>query len=188
MEADQPEAGQPRITTSMFAAKFRSKYEVYQFLTIDVSAVLPPHDCVNIYFLKDLVMGRKKCKCHLHQLTAIIVIKEADAKQINVPYYEGLSIEKLLEASQQYPIITDYLPDKRDIARLPRQWIVNLIYTLVGDDFKRWVAEKIRSRNDRIASKYDLMLDLDPAIAKAFLASSMVSSKYYHNPIFYVVS
>ena len=44
----------------MFSAKFRSKYEVYQFLTIDVCAVLPPHECVNIYFLKDLVMGKKK--------------------------------------------------------------------------------------------------------------------------------
>ena len=55
---------------------------------------------------------------------------------------------------------------------------MNLIYTIVGDDFKRWVAEKVRNRNDKIASKYDLMLDLDPAIAKAFLASSMVSSKF----------
>ena len=172
----------------MFAAKFRSKYEVYQFLTIDVGAVLPPHDCLNIYFLKDLVMGRKKCKCPFRQLIDIVVIKEAEAKQINVPYYEGLTIEKLLEASQQYPILNDYLPDKRDISRLPRQWIVNLIYTLVGDDFKHWVAEKIRSRNDRIASKYDLMLDLDPAIAKAFMASSMVSSKFYLNPIIILVT
>ena len=52
-----------------------------------------------------------------------------------------------------------------------------MIYTLVGDDFKRWVAEKIRTRNDKIASKNDMMLDLDPAIARAFMASSMVSSK-----------
>ena len=57
---------------------------------------------------------------------------------------------------------------------------MNLIYTIVGDDFKNWVAEKVRTRNDKIASKYDLMLDLDPSIAKAFYASTMVSSKYYH--------
>ena len=63
---------------------------------------------------------------------------------------------------------------------------MNLIYTLVGDDFKRWVAEKVRARNDKIASKHDLMLDMDPAIAKAFLASSMVSSKYNYKFICYV--
>ena len=111
MQADQPEENQPRITTAMFGAKFRSKYEVYQFLTIDVGAVLPPHECVNIYFLKDLVMGRKKCKYIISQLIDIIVIKEIDAKHINVPYYEGLTIEKLLEAGQEYPILAEYLPD-----------------------------------------------------------------------------
>ena len=50
------------ITTAEFAAKFRSKYEVYQFLTIDALAYLPPPECVTMYFLKDLVRGVKKCK------------------------------------------------------------------------------------------------------------------------------
>ena len=133
-------------------------------------------------------MGRKKCKYLEFKLTCIVVIKETEAKQINVPYYEGLTIEKLLEARNYFPILAEYLPDERDISRLPRQWIVNLIYTIVGDDFKKWVAEKVRTRNDKIASKYDLMLDLDPQIAKAFLASTMVSSKYYHISILDFVS
>ena len=46
----------------MFSAKFRSKYEVYQFLTIDALAYLPPPQAVTIYFLKDLVSGKKRCK------------------------------------------------------------------------------------------------------------------------------
>ena len=163
----------------MFAAKFRSKYEVYQFLTIDVGAVLPPHDCVNVYFLKDIVMGKKLCKYLTSLLTVTIVIKETEAKHINVPYYEGLTIEKILEAGIQYPMVKRYLPDDRDVGRLPRQWIVNLIYTLVGEDFKRWIGEKIRNRNDKLATKHDLLLDMDPAIARAFQASTMVSSKYH---------
>jgi hypothetical protein len=51
-----------RLTTSEFSAKFRSKNEVYAFLSIDVEAYLPSKDCVTIYFLKDLVNGKKKCK------------------------------------------------------------------------------------------------------------------------------
>ena len=58
VEANPPN----KITTAEFAAKFRSKYEVYQFLTIDALAFLPPPECVTIYFLKDLVRGIKKCK------------------------------------------------------------------------------------------------------------------------------
>ena len=51
-----------RVSTAEFAAKFRSKYEVYTFLSIDAMAFLPPPECVTIYFLKDLIRGKKKCK------------------------------------------------------------------------------------------------------------------------------
>ena len=51
-----------RITTNEFSAKFRSKSEVYALLSIDVGAYLAPPECVTIYFLKDLVSGKKKCK------------------------------------------------------------------------------------------------------------------------------
>ena len=51
-----------RVTTAEFAAKFRSKYEVYQFLTIDAKAYLPAPECVTIYFLKEIVRGEKKSK------------------------------------------------------------------------------------------------------------------------------
>ena len=53
---------QTQITTAEFSAKFRSKYEVYQFVTIDAQAYLPAPECVTIYFLKDLIRGAKKCK------------------------------------------------------------------------------------------------------------------------------
>ena len=41
-------------------AKYRSKSEVYNFLATDVGVYLPPYDNVTIYFLKDLIWGRKK--------------------------------------------------------------------------------------------------------------------------------
>ncbi len=67
MQAAQPK-DKVTITTSTFAAKFRSKTEVYSFLTVDVGAFLPPRDVVTIYFLKDLVMGNKMCKFPLCML------------------------------------------------------------------------------------------------------------------------
>ena len=60
MQLDQQQ--RTRITTKEFAAKFRSKTEVYTFLTVDVGAYLPPPECLTIYFLKSLSMGHKKCK------------------------------------------------------------------------------------------------------------------------------
>ena len=64
-------AQRQRVTTAEFSAKFRSKYEVYQFLTIDAKAYLPAPECVTIYFLKDIVRGQKKSKCISISLTSL---------------------------------------------------------------------------------------------------------------------
>ena len=50
------------VSAKLFAAKFNSKREVYNFLAVDVDVYLPHFDLVTIYFLKDLAHGRKKCK------------------------------------------------------------------------------------------------------------------------------
>ena len=160
-----------------FSAKFRSKYEVFQFLTIEAGAVLPPSECVTIYFLKDIVTGKKKCKYHTLNLTLIVDITENDIKNINVPMYKGLTIENMLSMREDYPIISEYMPDDRDFARLPRAWIANVIYTLVGERFKTIVANQIKARNEQLAEKKDLYISMDPNIARAFTNSSMISSK-----------
>ena len=53
-------ANKTAVTASTFASKFRSKREIYVFLTVDVKAYLCHCDNLTIYFLKDLVMGKKK--------------------------------------------------------------------------------------------------------------------------------
>ena len=65
----QNQQAKVRITTNEFAAKFRSKTEVYAFLSIDASAYLPPRDSVTIYHLKDLITGKKKCKYYLRLIS-----------------------------------------------------------------------------------------------------------------------
>ena len=64
MEGSQiPNDSDRAVTVATFAAKFRSKREIYQFLTLDVRAYLPPVHTVTVYYLKDIVSGSKKCKC-----------------------------------------------------------------------------------------------------------------------------
>ena len=45
------------VNVREFASKYRSKREVFNFLTLDVKAYLPSYDTVTIYFLRDIVMG-----------------------------------------------------------------------------------------------------------------------------------
>ena len=49
-----------KISAQAFSAKFKSKREVYNFLTIDLKAYLPPPATITIYHMKDLVSGRKR--------------------------------------------------------------------------------------------------------------------------------
>ena len=51
-----------QISAKEFAAKFSTKYEVYNFLTVECSAYLPDCKCVTIYWLKDIISKKKKGK------------------------------------------------------------------------------------------------------------------------------
>ena len=48
------------VTSANFASKFRSKREIFVFLTVDVQAYLCSCDNLTIYFLKDLINGKRK--------------------------------------------------------------------------------------------------------------------------------
>ena len=49
-----------QINVSSFAAKFKSKADVYHMLTVEAGKYLPSIDCCTIYWLKDIASGAKK--------------------------------------------------------------------------------------------------------------------------------
>ena len=51
-----------QVNSALVASKYRSKGECYSFLTVKCKAYLPSHETVTIYFLKDLIQGKAKCK------------------------------------------------------------------------------------------------------------------------------
>ena len=107
-----------------------------------------------------------------------VVIKSENAKHLHVPMYESLTVATILEFGQHSDKLKSYLPEERDMYKLPRQWIINVIYSLCGDSFREWVSQQVKDRNERLAEKRDLMIDLDPDIAAAFTRSAYISSKY----------
>ena len=44
-----------------------------------------------------------------------------------------------------------YYPVKQEIRKLPKQWIANVAYSVLGDDFSDWVKEQIEARNEHVA-------------------------------------
>ena len=62
--------------------------------------------------------------------------------------------------------------------KLPKQFIVNVIYTVIGDSFADWVKERVVARNIKIVKVQNLAIDMDPEVYAAFTNSTAVSSKF----------
>ena len=60
---------------------------------------------------------------------------------------------------------------------MPKQWLVNMVYSLVQEDFAKWVKGHINARNQKVTITHNLLIDMDPEVAAAFAASTAVSSK-----------
>ena len=68
-----------------------------------------------------------------------------------------------------------YLPAAKEVEKLPKQYLVNLVFAVIGDNFKAWVHERIQQRNAKVTVEKDLMINFDQEVATAFLNSTAVS-------------
>ena len=100
--------------------------------------------------MRDLVAGRRR------------MIRTDQAKTINVPFFEGLSIDSMLQWAAKRPEkVMDALPAvKREVDKLPRAYIANIIFTITGDAFVKWVEKQVNDRNAKIQREAD-MIEMD---------------------------
>ena len=92
-------------------------------MTIDCRAYLPTYgkfstnviltlyilDTVTIYFLKDLMCGKKK------------YIKNDKLRHLEIPYYSTLTVKEIYSFIGEHPDTHIYYPDSKEVPRLPRQ-------------------------------------------------------------------
>jgi hypothetical protein len=99
-------------------------------------------------------------------------------RTISVPYYDSLSLQKIIEFCREQPNEMHlYMPDRLEVHKVSREWICNVIATVLGETFTNWVRVKIEARNEDVTEKKDMNIELDEDIAAAFNASTSVSCK-----------
>jgi hypothetical protein len=96
---------------------------VYRFLSSEVRAYLPSYETVTVWHLRDLAMGQKT------------IIKCDAVKIIAVPQFEGLSIREIFDFSLSNAQVQKCLPPSKEILKLSRSYLSNVIYTIVGEPF-----------------------------------------------------
>ena len=69
------------------------------------------------------------------------------------------------------------LPNKdAETKKFPKAYLCDLIFTLVGDQFKAWVKREIDTRNQKVMVGGNLNIMMDPQIAAAFANTTAVST------------
>ena len=79
---------------------------------------------------------------------------------------------------QGHPQVFNYLPEpKIELPKTPKGWVCNIIASVLGETFNKWVRKQVEARHQRVSVQKDLMIKMDPEIAKVFRQSNAVSSK-----------
>ena len=94
-----------------------------------------------------------------------------------VPQYESLSVKEIKKFIAVNPYCSHYLPDEKEMEKLPKQWLCNILVKITGGKFKQWVQEKILVRNQGLVKEKKLAINIDPKLMQAFFKSTAVSSK-----------
>ena len=75
----------------------------------------------------------------------------------------------MLHHAKKWPAVAKALPvEPREVEKLPRSYLANVIYTIVGTPFRDWVDKAIQARNDKIVEEQNLAINMDPDIFAAF--------------------
>ena len=110
------------IPANEFGVRYGNKNDIFRFLSTEVGIYLPHRNHITIWHLRDLAAGRRR------------IVKNSDVKVIDVPYFEGLTVSNMLRFSKDYPSVSEALPiEHKKIDKLPRPYVANIIYTLVGE-------------------------------------------------------
>ena len=158
------------ITSAEIAAKMQSKREIYRFLETEVKCYLSSYETMTIFHLRDLASSRK------------LRLKADKVKHIAIPQFKTLSIKEIRKFIDEHPMcetILRYFPtDNKEWEKLPRQYVANVAYTVIGQEFQDWMLDRVEQRNEKVKNEKDMLVELDPEILAIFQASTAVSGKY----------
>ena len=105
---------------------------------MDCNIFLPPYENVTIYFLKALISNEKK------------PIFGHEVRHVTIPQYDGLALSDIARFVTQHADVQPYLPDGKEINKVPKAWVANVCATVLGDTFTNWVSSQVEERNKKL--------------------------------------
>lgn len=96
-----------------------------------------------------------------------------------MPLYKGLGIKDISAyLNNGHQDLFQYLPDQQEIRKVPKEWICNVLATVLKGMFTGWVKNRIEERNEAVKEANNTDIGMDPEMAEAFRASTKTSCRY----------
>lgn len=152
------------ILVTDLAIKSRSKNELYNLLINEGGLYLPPKPDAHCKFISDILVGDAKC------------LKSSEIRVRNIPHLKGLTVQNLLDFSEDKVDIHSYLP-KYEYKKLPnREWLANIINTLIPAELDAFIAEKLNERVKLVVMKKSLNIKALPEFIEVFKKAKNIST------------
>ena len=152
------------LTINDLSVKFKSKTELYKVLVQEGSIYLPPKQDSTQKILRSIMLGSK------------LYVKWGDVAVVKVPQYKGLHVKDLLRFAATKINIKKYLPDYEYCKEPNREWLCNLLNTLLGKDFQDYIKERIELRKRELIESKNLGVYAKDEFVNIFKKSQAVSS------------
>ena len=152
------------FTVNDIGVKCRSKREVYTVLSSESGIFLPPISDATQKYLRAVMLGDKN-----H-------VKCSEVKVIRVLHLEGLRTKDILQWARERVDIDRYIPDYEYQKEPNREWFVNLVNTLLEEDFREFINDKWRSRERKVINNKNLGITAKEKFIEIFKNSRSVST------------
>ena len=110
------------------------------------------------------MMGKKK------------YIKCENIRAIKVPQYKGLTVKSILEFANKNIHIDRFLPDYDYLKDPNREWLCNIIHTIIPDKFQNYVQTKVEERRQQLIDTQNLGISVQPEFINIFKSSQSIST------------
>ena len=99
-----------------------------------------------------------------------------NVKVIKVPQYKGLTVRDILNFANRNIHIERFLPEYDCLKDPNREWLCNIINTIIPDKFQKYIELKIEERKQQLINSQNLGISVQPEFIKLFKQSKSIST------------
>ena len=93
-----------------------------------------------------------------------------------VPQYKGFTVKNILEFAQKNIHIDTFLPDYDYLKETNREWLWNMVDTIIPEKSQNFVQAKVEKRREQLIDTQNLWISVQPEYIHIFKASQSIST------------